>query len=818
MEALALAGNVLQFVELGTKFVDKAFVFWRSPDDAQKETKEMSDVVSHLRTVLGKMEIEQNNEEFPELARMIQSCIDLSQQLFFLLRRLECRHPRSKMDRFVKSLVHSTKHLVKRQEIEDLEARIFRLREAISLHTNFQVKRQLAELKHNLVNDYRYVEKGTSISANASLAAKKNHIRVELQFIGQFMKERPEDQGALKKTAVHEIVESLSSLSPHLKPFEKARSLVRSLHFEQIYDRESDIRQAHDNTLEWIFQDSSLGFNEWLQSEHGLYWISGKAGSGKSTLMKFLTNDSRTHQSLKIWGGGNLIIAKHHFWSAGTSLQMSQEGLMRTLLQNILLRRPDLCGKVCPKRWSETSLLEPLPWTRGELLDCLMNLGNLTSECEDGRESPVRFCIFIDGLDEYSGDHAELSKLVLRLASFDNIKLCVSSRPWNEFTDAFGQSRWKLELHELTERDILLFTSESLGQNDKFQILRTKSPIDADSLIEQISQRAQGVFLWVFLVVRSLLRGLGNEDNLPTLNRRMLELPNQLEDYFGRMLDTIEPVYMMPAARTLLMVSRANGPFPMLTFLFVNLERHDTGIRSDASIPLERWPDVDPIAKEMLRIKKKQLVAQCRDLLHVSANSNEPELLGERVGPLHRTVLDYLKTDEVNSLLLDKAGQEFEPYRALLVAHVLEIRTLARKVGLVHLKDHLCRWLDDVFDFALGLEVCTGQTDVETLDDFEHFLTTLFEEYHYPSFEEGIKAFFGVREEASSFVALAAYRGLRMYPQAKGFDFDELDKNDSGYEDGNDDDSVEGDLIEGNMGFGRKSTFWSRLRNSLSIF
>lgn len=140
MEALALAGNVLQFVELGTKFVDKAFVFWRSPDDAQKETKEMSDVVSHLRTVLGKMEIEQNNEEFPELARMIQSCIDLSQQLFFLLRRLECRHPRSKMDRFVKSLVHSTKHLVKRQEIEDLEARIFRLREAISLHTNFQVK------------------------------------------------------------------------------------------------------------------------------------------------------------------------------------------------------------------------------------------------------------------------------------------------------------------------------------------------------------------------------------------------------------------------------------------------------------------------------------------------------------------------------------------------------------------------------------------------------------------------------------------------------------------------------------------------------
>ncbi|KAE9570547.1 hypothetical protein CGMCC3_g13387 [Colletotrichum fructicola] len=797
MEALALAGNVLQFVELGTKFVAKAYVFWRSPEEAKKETQEMSDVVSHLRTLLGKMEIKQYNEEFPEMARMIQSCID--------------------MDRFVKSLVHSTKHLVKRQEIEDLEARIFRLREAISFQTNLHVRTQLMELNRNLVDNYKHVEKETSLSPNAPLYAKKNHLHVEFQFIRQFMRERPEDQRAFGEEALREIVNSLSALSPHFKPFEKARGLVRSLNFEQIYDRELDIRQAHDNTFQWIFQDSSLRFNEWLQSEHGLYWISGKAGSGKSTLMKFLTNDSRTRQSLKMWGGGNLIIAKHHFWSAGTSLQMSQEGLMRTLLQDIFLRRPDLCENVCPKRWSETSLLEPLPWTRGELLDCLMNLGNLTSVSEYGRDSPVRFCIFIDGLDEYSGDHAELSTLMHRLSSFDNIKLCVSSRPWNEFTDAFGQSRWKLELHELTEKDILLFTSESLGENDKFQSLKTKSPGDAEFLIEQISQRAQGVFLWVFLVVRSLLRGLRNEDDLPTLNRRMLELPNQLEEYFGRMLDTIEPVYMMPAARTLLMVSRANGPFPMLTFLFVNLEGHGGGIRSEASIPLGRWPDIDPAAKEMLRIKKKQLVAQCRDLLHISTTSNEPQLLGERVGPLHRTVLDYLKTDEVNSLLLAKAGQAFEPYRALLVAHVLEIRTLARKAGLIHLKNHLCRWLDDVFDFAIGLEICTGQTDVETLDGFERFLNTLFEEYHYSSFEEGMEAFFRVTENASSFITLTAYRGLRLYAQAKGFNLDDLYEDAVEFEDGNDVDRVQSQVNECNGAFVRKSTFWSRIRSSLSI-
>ncbi|KAF5484946.1 hypothetical protein CGCS363_v014015 [Colletotrichum siamense] len=571
-------------------------------------------------------------------------------------------------------------------------------------------------------------------------------------------------RGIFKDQDLEEIGGVISSLAPTFEPFEKARRIVRSLHFEQIHNRESDIRDAHENTFEWVFRDSTSHFNEWLHREHGLYRISGKAGSGKSTMMKFLTGDSRTRQRLEMWGGNNLVIAKHHFWSAGTSLQMSQEGLLRTLLEDILISRPDLGSRICPKQWAESNILELPRWSKTELLSCLMNLGNLTSGIGFDPAQLVHVCIFFDGLDEYSGDHSELAVLTQRLASFKNIKVCVSSRPWNDFTDAFGESQYKLELHELTERDILTFTSDTLGQNSQFQHLKSRNPEDAESLIQAISERAQGVFLWVFLVVRSLLRGLRNEDDLPTLKRRMIELPNQLEEFFGRMLDTIEPVYMKPAARTLLMISRANGPFPMLTFLFVDLEACGTGIRSEASIPLESWPDIDPNAREMLRIKRKQLVAQCRDLLHIGTNPDEPQLLGERVGPLHRTVLDYLKTEEVNSLLLEKAGPDFEPYRALLVAHVLEIRALVRKAGLRHLKNYLCRWLNDIFDFAVGLELCTGQTELETLDGFERFLETLFEEYHYSSFEEGMQSFFNIEENASSFVSLAAYRGLKLYP------------------------------------------------------
>lgn len=61
-------------------------------------------------------------------------------------------------------------------------------------------------------------------------------------------------------------------------------------------------------------------FVNWLEEGHGIYWINGKAGSGKSTLMRFLTQEEyeRTMESLKKWSGTkNVISLSFFFWSAG---------------------------------------------------------------------------------------------------------------------------------------------------------------------------------------------------------------------------------------------------------------------------------------------------------------------------------------------------------------------------------------------------------------------------------------------------------------------------------------------------------------------
>jgi hypothetical protein len=89
------------------------------------------------------------------------------------------------------------------------------------------------------------------------------------------------DQDSIKAFASH-----MQSLCRHAV---KVRRMIKSLHFKRLRQGQSNIKKAHETTFEWIFApNTSANLVTWLKSGDELYWISGKAGSGKSTLMKFL--------------------------------------------------------------------------------------------------------------------------------------------------------------------------------------------------------------------------------------------------------------------------------------------------------------------------------------------------------------------------------------------------------------------------------------------------------------------------------------------------------------------------------------------------
>ncbi len=121
--------------------------------------------------------------------------------------------------------------------------------------------------------------------------------------------------------------------------------MLDCLSFGTMADREEEITEAHQNTFLWLLnpdlkspqKQTWVDFIEWLKSGRGTYWINGKAGSGKSTLMRLISKSKQTSAALREWSGSShLIVGNFFFWNSGTVEQRSQIGLLRTLLHDIL--------------------------------------------------------------------------------------------------------------------------------------------------------------------------------------------------------------------------------------------------------------------------------------------------------------------------------------------------------------------------------------------------------------------------------------------------------------------------------------------------
>jgi hypothetical protein len=63
--------------------------------------------------------------------------------------------------------------------------------------------------------------------------------------------------------------------------------------------------------------------------------------------------------------------------------------------------------------------------------------------------------------------------------------------------------------------------------------------------MQEVVEKAEGVFLWVRIVVDSLLRGIRNLDNMLVLLGRLNLLPRELEPLYEYLMSQIEPVYLV---------------------------------------------------------------------------------------------------------------------------------------------------------------------------------------------------------------------------------------------------------------------------------
>ncbi|CZR50501.1 uncharacterized protein PAC_00374 [Phialocephala subalpina] len=621
-------------------------------DKTETVTKRLKELAQGLQAPLQSSNTASNEES--ALKDIAQECLSTARKLIQELEKLKV--PNGSKHRRWKSIRQALKSAWSKEKLENVKTRLAELKEDLRTHVLVCMRGQVDIL--SLRQDQRF-------------GLLENQMQKTIEDL-------LENHSAFRQ----EILTHLDGLVPKQSQHQRSREeeeklrfrvnnrILKSLQFKAMQSRYEAISEAHQRIFEWIFHEQSgnawESYTQWLDRGEGVYWIQGKSASGKSTLMRFISEDHRSMQCLRTWSGeSQLEVVKFYFWSGDVVEQRSQIGLFRSLLHEILSKHKILIQSTFPAEWEsvwdqiyhqitskdghEGVYLQPLS---------LFKLRKAFAGVINQARSQFRICFFLDGLDKYDGDHAELALFFNDLSlKKSHLKICLSSRPWPVFDDIFEHAPG-LRLQDLTYSDIKLYVVDHLGKNKRMLQLQEEEPVNASEIIEEIVQKACGVFLWAKLVVKSLMDGLANRDGVSRLREILEALPTDLETLYGQMLNSIDTLYRRDASKM----------FQMST-MTTEIKYKDESTKE----VLKRYKHYERL--------ETSLKASCKGLLEVPSTAQAAAVKKAAtisfppITYMHRTVKDYLHRPEVfRKLLAHTAGTEPEPQIALLMTTIVELK------------------------------------------------------------------------------------------------------------------------------------------------
>jgi hypothetical protein len=249
------------------------------------------------------------------------------------------------------------------------------------------------------------------------------------------------------------------------------------------------------------------------------------------------------------------------------------------------------------------------------------------------------FCFFIDGLDEFhettQNDHKSITELLCGWANVTPgvVKLCISSREYNVFMNAFSTAP-RLRLHDLTRRDMENFIQDKLGHIPD-QKSRT-------TLVNMISERAQGIFLWVTLVVKSIREQIENGSTIDDLKEELETLPEELDGLFEHILKSLRNPVRKKAFLTLALLAKSKEyDYAISSFshsFLDEFERNPEFAMADTFEQAHR----DSMKREIrVKLAEKRLIGWLKGLVELDGDSN--------LDYTHRSVPEFLQTSAIKA-------------------------------------------------------------------------------------------------------------------------------------------------------------------------
>lgn len=281
--------------------------------------------------------------------------------------------------------------------------------------------------------------------------------------------------------------------------------------------------------------------------------------------MKFAMRDNRT--TTLLCQESHWILAGFFFHNRGSDVQKSLSGMLQEILHQILRQDARLIAIILPSFGN----LVRAQRTKSPIWDKETLEAALTAITKQ-RDFSISLCLFLDALDEHTGDNGQLANLIFQLTSnADNdrvkVKVCLASRSWTVSESHFGSCPG-FAIHNHTQNDIQIYTTSRLRQflGAKAFTQSGNSLQRIEALAEQITEKAQGVFIWVRLVVDRLEKGVRDGTPFSDLKGVVLKMPQELEDLYRDTLKRIEPEYADEAYIMLQIALCTLSPLPLQMF------------------------------------------------------------------------------------------------------------------------------------------------------------------------------------------------------------------------------------------------------------
>ncbi|KAI0865949.1 hypothetical protein F4860DRAFT_458305 [Xylaria cubensis] len=313
------------------------------------------------------------------------------------------------------------------------------------------------------------------------------------------------------------------------------RSIVSSLRFSittsNSTDTELDILQrwlgvgpVQDDDLSTLRSIRKAGtcedlvnlpeFENWLVSDRPhVLWAHAPPGNGKSVQCSFVIDSLKSNYKCVHW-----------FFRYGYADKQPLANMFRSVAYQIANNDAAFCRSLVEQAKSGTQVSKSDAATAWRLLFAT-------------RLSMLNYDLFwvIDGLDE-SDSSKTLIDLMSHIGQSDSkIRVLFFSRPQVKISHSFQRARKRVQVTEIALRDNLkdirlaaMDELEEFPASDEFRQL----------IVDEITERSQGNFLWTSLVLKQVLRCFRPED----VRRVLRDAPDGMDELYGRMADTITKI------------------------------------------------------------------------------------------------------------------------------------------------------------------------------------------------------------------------------------------------------------------------------------